>query len=309
MEEDRRVLFAVKAKGETVTLVVQLFIDRAQKKSIRNFYNLVTSNSDASYKSTKFTRVVSPEFIIQGGAIEGFYGELAVANEFNPESTALNERGLIVLASDRTQESSSEFFITLDDFSDYESLQGRFLVVGKVVNGLDQLIEVSKEIDVDLEERPVEDIVIVRTGELRKKSSKNPTEQSIGIEESSKREKASESDRRSDRRHYGHERHSHSSSDRHHHHHSSRSRRDHSRDRDNHRESSGRHHYEGSYKSRNHGDSVVRDRHQDRYYDRSYRPNYHGQSDYMDRDPKRLKSSASRSTNEEEIRKGRGFRH
>lgn len=318
MEEDRRVFLTVRAKNQTVTLVAQLFIEREQKESIRNFYNLVVSNSDVSYKSTKFSRIISPEFIIQGGSIEEYQGDLTISDEFTPESTALNEKGLIALASGRAQEGSSEFFITLDDLSEYASLQERFLVVGKVISGLDQLVEITKGIDVDLEDRPVEDVVIVRTGELVKKKKKpdekvleKPVEEDGEVsklkEEVLQRDTGDSRRRNSDRDRYEHSR-SHR-----HHYHSSRSTRDRSRERTHDRDTKDRHpssHNERSYRSRDYRDSDRGDSYKDRSYDRSYRPNYHSRGgDYMDRDPKRLKSSSSRSNNQDEVRKGRGFRH
>ncbi|ODQ59368.1 hypothetical protein WICANDRAFT_22056, partial [Wickerhamomyces anomalus NRRL Y-366-8] len=174
-----RVFFAVEIDGKTVNVVIQLLIERAAKESIKNFHKLLTSNNGSSYRSTKLSRIVSPEFIIQGGAIDGFNGDLLVKNEVTPETTLLDQRGLVAIATEvENHEPSSEFFITLEDLSEFKALKGRFLVIGKIVNGLDQLIELTKDVAVDENDRPIHDIYITRTGELVKKkktSAQNDT--------------------------------------------------------------------------------------------------------------------------------------
>ncbi len=298
MEDDKRVFFAVKIDGKTVNVVIQLLIERAAKESIKNFHKLLTSNNGSSYRSTKLSRIVSPEFIIQGGAIDGFNGELLVKNEVTPETTLLDQRGLVAIATEvENHETSSEFFITLEDLSEFKALQGRFLVIGKIVNGLDQLIELTKDVAVDENDRPIHDIYITRTGELVKKKKTSAQNDTSKAEQKS-------NELHQEHRITGHEHKKHRDSDgdrhkshRHHHRHRPRETRDDSRN-----ESEGR---------KREDQGISRDRHRlsrnngsrDHYGSR-YRVH---REEYMDRDPKRLKSSKGDSNNDE-IRKGRGFR-
>ncbi len=299
MEEDKRVFFAVKIDGKTVNVVIQLLIERAAKESIKNFHKLMTPNNGSSYRSSKLSRIVSPEFIIQGGAIDGFNGDLLVKNEVTPETTVLDQRGLVAIATEvENNEPSSEFFITLVDLSEFKALQGRFLVIGKIVNGLDQLIELTKDVAVDGNDRPIQDIYITRTGELvkRKKTTSAQDDTSKVKQELNERH---EEPRISD---HEHKRHRDSEGDRHrshrhHHRHRPRETRDDSR-----RESEGRKQGDQDTSRDRHRlsrNNDSRDHYASRYRDR--------REEYMDRDPKRLKSSR-RDTNNDEIRKGRGFR-
>lgn len=299
MEDDKRVFFAVKIDGKTVNVVIQLLIERAAKESIRNFHKLLTSNNGSSYRSTKLSRVVSPEFIIQGGAIDEFNGDLLVKNEVTPETTLLDQRGLVAIATEvENHEPSSEFFITLEDLSEFKALQGRFLVIGKIVNGLDQLIELTKDVAVDENDRPIQDIYITRTGELVKKKK------TTSVQDDTSKLKQELNERHQEPRISDHEHKRYRDSDgdrhrshRHHHRHRPRETRDDSRNesewrkREDQDTSRDRHRLSRNNSSRDHYGSRYRDR----------------REEYMDRDPKRLKSF-KRDSNNDEIRKGRGFR-
>lgn len=302
MDEDRRVLLAVKIGGQTVNVVIRLLIESAAKESIRNFHRLITSNiANASYRSTKFSRLVSPEFIIQGGKIEGFTGDVLVKSEVTPETTVLDQKGLVVLASEiEDQVPSSEFFITLQDLSEFKALKGRFLVVGQVVNGLDQLVELTKNISVDEDDTPLEDIIISRTGELIKKKKRQEKTEVANLGEidtdiTQRKEPGylkseNKSDSLNDESGSQRPRH-HSHRNSHHSRHSLGDGRDRMEPKREHK-SDGSGYYRDSSRKDHHKRGLEYQRHRD---------------DYMDRDPKRLRRPA-RVIGRSEERKGRGFK-
>jgi len=324
MEEDRRVYFTARDhEGTEVKIVIRLLLESEARETVYNFYKLITSKDDKiSYRNTCFTRIISPEFIIQGGNIEGFQenselhnGHLLVEKEVKSETTLLNKRGQVAVACDLNNvKPESEFFITLTDLSKYENLQGRFVVIGEVESGLDKFVEMTKDVEVDEDFRPYENYIrIIKTGELKKKPKLNTSNQKattpvlppdqVPIEQPAEREEAprrrkmesdshrdsrSTSDKHSD---HHHRRHHH-----HHHHHSFTNSRSSRGERDD-----GRGRRRGNHES----DRSSHHRHSDRNHYHVSRSD--DRNDYMDRDPTRLKSRRIDPSNNE-VRKGRGFR-
>ncbi|CCH42157.1 Peptidyl-prolyl cis-trans isomerase B1 [Wickerhamomyces ciferrii] len=265
MDEDRRVFFAVKIGQETIHLIIKLSIQSRAHQTIKNFYELIKSNS---YKNTEFHRIISPEFIIQGGGITGFQGELLRSEDVHEDTTKLDRKGLIVVASDVYQDKSSEFFITLKDLSEFNSLQGRFIVLGELENkSLDKLIELTKDLQVDDRDKPLERVSIIKTGELQKKKKQPSTEQEE-VKEKCKRKRHSSRDY-DDRSHRYHE---------------------------------STHHH----RSEKHRDEKDESRHHSRHHSTNHSHRSRYDKDYSDRDNKRLKKSNTRS--QDEVRKGRGFK-
>ncbi len=126
---------------------------------------------DGFYDGTTFHRVI-PEFMIQGGdpnsldddpRNDGFGGpDFRVPDEF---SEALHTRGTVSLANTGSPNSSgSQFFIVL---ADQPHLDGRYNVIGKVIEGMDVVDRITTA-ERDLlgrwgaQDRPIENIVIER---------------------------------------------------------------------------------------------------------------------------------------------------
>lgn len=156
------------------------------------------------YIGTVFSRVVAPEFIIQGGLIEtrkdsqglqdsktsnsaddqekqnkkpiiADVGQTIYGGPFELENvTEINQKGMVCLAhpASDTNKNGSQFFVTLQDgLNIHEFFPST--VVGKVVKGL-EVLELLQDVKVDENDAPVDGdtVTIVRCGELELKNKK-----------------------------------------------------------------------------------------------------------------------------------------
>lgn len=156
------------------------------------------------YIGTVFSRVVAPEFIIQGGLIEtrkdsqglqdsktsnsadgqerhenkpiiADVGQTIYGGPFELENvTEINQKGLVCLAhpASDTNKNGSQFFVTLQDgLKIHENFPST--VVGKVVKGL-EVLELLQDVKVDENDEPMvgDTVTIVRCGELELKNKK-----------------------------------------------------------------------------------------------------------------------------------------
>lgn len=90
------------------------------------------------------------------------------AGKFNDEKAGLayrfDGRGVVAMANSGKNSNTSQFFVTLtDDVAKLEKLNGKYVVFGRVVEGMEVLDEINR-IEVK-GEAPLVDIIVVGCGE------------------------------------------------------------------------------------------------------------------------------------------------
>ena len=139
----------VTSKGN---FTARLFTEDAPK-TVANFVGLATGRkawrNDRNqlvhrplYNGTLFHRVI-PNFMIQGGDPTGT-GSGGSGSEFADEISPKyrhNKAGILSMANHGPNTNSSQFFITV---APYPSLDGHYSIFGEIVEGLDNVIAISR---------------------------------------------------------------------------------------------------------------------------------------------------------------------
>ncbi|RUS34936.1 cyclophilin-like domain-containing protein [Jimgerdemannia flammicorona] len=133
-----------------------------------------SSKKPLHYLHTRLHRVV-PGFVAQGGDVtrgDGSGGDsIYPGGKFNDEKPGLaprfDGRGVVAMANSGKNSNTSQFFVTLtDDVGKLEKLNGKYVVFGRVVEGLEVLDEIDK---VEVKgETPLVDVVVVGCGEVKR---------------------------------------------------------------------------------------------------------------------------------------------
>ena len=132
---------------------VELFEDKAPITT-KNFIKLAT---DGFYNDLQFHRVISG-FMIQGGCPEGTGRGgpgYTIKDEFHPELKH-NCEGILSMANAGPNTGGSQFFITV---APTPWLDGHHAVFGKVIDGLNIVIEISKT-PTGKNDKPLEQVII-----------------------------------------------------------------------------------------------------------------------------------------------------
>ena len=135
------------------TFSIELFEDKAPVTT-QNFIKLV---QDGFYNGLIFHRVIK-DFMIQGGCPEGSGRGgpgYTIKDEFHPELKHECE-GILSMANAGPNTGGSQFFITV---APTPWLDGHHAVFGKVVDGLDVVLNISK-VSTVRNDKPMEDVVI-----------------------------------------------------------------------------------------------------------------------------------------------------
>jgi len=160
------------AKATTWRITMELFKDKVPKTA-ENFRALCTgekgigkSGLPLHFKNSKFHRII-PAFMMQGGDFtrgDGTGGESIYGSKFPDENFLYNHNdvGILSMANAGPNTNGSQFFIT---FQKLPSLDGGYVVFGKVVSGLEHLAAV--ELIGSASGRPKKEVVIVDCGEIK----------------------------------------------------------------------------------------------------------------------------------------------
>jgi len=141
------------------TVKIELYPDVAPN-TVNNFIHLANSNF---YNGLKFHRIIDG-FMIQGGDPNGDGSGgpgYSIKGEFTNngfENNLLHEKGVISMARTMYDYDSagSQFFIMV---SDQPGLDGDYAAFGKVIEGMDIVMDISR-VSTDDFDRPLDDVII-----------------------------------------------------------------------------------------------------------------------------------------------------
>lgn len=161
-------------QGETDLGRIELELyENIAPKTVENFRCMITGEKGEdketghklSYKGSSFHRIIK-DFMIQGGDIINGDGTGSVSiygNKFDDENFKLNftEEGLLAMANSGPNTNGSQFFITTSKPS---HLNGKHVVFGKVINGMD-VVKKIENVEVN-DSKPAVPVIISDCGEL-----------------------------------------------------------------------------------------------------------------------------------------------
>jgi len=130
-------------------------------RTVRNFVEICNSDPPDSYQKTIFHRVIK-KFMMQGGDFtnfDGTGGKSIYGEKFDDENFDIKTMGTgtVAMANAGPDSNGSQFFIA---FGDISYLNGKHVVFGKVVDGMDVVKDVE-DVETDKSDKPYDDVTIV----------------------------------------------------------------------------------------------------------------------------------------------------
>merc|ERR550534_3629441 len=162
-----KTFFDMEANGKALGRIVFGLYGDVVPKTVENFRALCTgekgkgkSGKKLHYEGSKFHRVI-PQFMLQGGDFThgtGTGGESIYGSKFKDENFKLKHKkvGLLSMANAGKNTNGSQFFITVKKTP---WLDGRHVVFGKVVSGMDVVRKVEEN-KTDARDKPLKEVKI-----------------------------------------------------------------------------------------------------------------------------------------------------
>ncbi|CAI0540693.1 unnamed protein product [Linum tenue] len=164
-EITNKVYFDIEINGKPAGRIVMGLFGKAVPKTVVGEKGIGKSGKPLTYKGSSFHRII-PSFMIQGGDFthgDGRGGESIYGEKFADENFKLKHTGpgLLSMANAGKDTNGSQFFITTVTTS---WLDGRHVVFGKVISGMDVVYKIEAEGRQD--GTPKAKVVIADSGEL-----------------------------------------------------------------------------------------------------------------------------------------------
>ena len=172
MKSQIKFFFDIEIKGENIGRIIMGLYGKVVPKTVENFRALCTGENGIGimgkrlhYKNSLLHRII-PEFCVQGGDFtffNGTGGESIYGMKFDDENFRINhdQAGLLSMANSGADSNNSQFFFTLQATP---FLDGRHVVFGKVLEGMDVLNKISEQgSEKGIPKLPV---TIIESGEL-----------------------------------------------------------------------------------------------------------------------------------------------